>query len=137
MMPSSTEKSHGEGYLLLGAADIRNGLAGTKPGWVMGSFAPVGDPRFSREFEVKEWDLRSMRRDWRDGMDCGNEYIAVLDGVLTVILGRLTGDGQTVAVEKEIELGPERRIILAPGIWRSFRATENMKALTIRHCSRR
>jgi hypothetical protein len=136
MMPSSTEKSHGEGYLLLGAADIRSGLAGTKPGWVMGSFAPVDDPRFSREFEVKEWDLRSMRRDWRDGMDCGNEYIAVLDGVLTVILGRLTGDGQTVAVEKEIELGPEHRIILAPGIWRSFRATENMKALTIRHCSR-
>jgi hypothetical protein len=136
MMPGLTEKSHGEGYVLLNAADIRDGLAETKPGWAMGSFVPIDDPRFSREFEVKEWDLRSMRREWRDGMDCGNEYIAVLDGVLTVILGRLAEDGRTVAAEREVELGPEQRIILAPGLWRSFRATENMKALTIRHCSR-
>ena len=135
-MPGRTEKSHSEGYLLLDAADIRDGLAGTKPGWAMGSFVSIEDLRFSREFEVKEWDLRSMRRDWRDGMDCGNEYIAVLDGVLTVILGRLTEDGRTVAVEKEIELGPEQRIIIAPGLWRSFRATDNVKALTVRHCSR-
>jgi len=136
MMPGSTEKGTGEGYLLLDAADIRDGLAGTKPGWAMGSFVPIDNPRFSREFEVKEWDLRTMRRDWRDGMDCGNEYIAVLEGVLTVILGRLTEDGWTIAVEKEIELGPEQRIILAPGLWRSFRATKDVKALTIRHCSR-
>jgi mannose-6-phosphate isomerase-like protein (cupin superfamily) len=134
-MPGSTEKSHGDGYMLLDAADIRNGLAETKPGWVMGSFVPMDDPRFSREFEVKEWDLRSMRRDWRDGMECGNEYIAVLDGRLTVILGRLAQDGRTMGVEKEIELGPDQRIIIAPGIWRSFRATENVKALTIRHRS--
>jgi hypothetical protein len=102
----------------------------------MGSFVAIDDPRFSREFEVKEWDLRSMRRDWRDGRDCGNEYIAVLDGVLTVILGRLGKDGRTVEVEKEIELGPDQRIIIMPGTWRSFRATENVKALTARHCSR-
>jgi hypothetical protein len=134
-MPGLAEKSHNEGYMLLDAADVRNGLAGTKPGWVMGSFVAVDDPRFSREFEVKEWDLRSMRRDWRDGTDCGNEYIAVLDGVLTVILGRLGEDGRTVEVEKEIELRPDQRIILAPGAWRSFRATEDVKALTVRHCS--
>jgi hypothetical protein len=135
-MPGVAEKSRGDGYMLLDAADIRNGLTGTKPGWAMGSFVAIDDPRFSREFEVKEWDLRSMRRDWRDGRDCGNEYIAVLDGVLTVILGRLGKDGRTVEVEKEIELGPDQRIIIMPGTWRSFRATENVKALTARHCSR-
>jgi hypothetical protein len=130
------EKSQSEGYLLLDAADARNGLAGTKPGWVMGSFVDIDDPRFSREFEVKEWDLRSMRRDWRDGTDCGNEYIAVLDGMLTVVLGRLGEDGRTVEIEKEIELRPDQRIILAPGVWRSFRASADVKALTVRHCSR-
>jgi hypothetical protein len=30
-------------YLLLDAADIRNGWAGKKPGWAMGSFVPVDD----------------------------------------------------------------------------------------------
>jgi hypothetical protein len=135
-MPGVSNGSQGDAYMLLDAADIRNGLAGIKPGWVMGSFVAADDPRFSRDFEVKEWDLRSMRRDWRDGTDCGNEYIVVLDGMLTVILGRLAQDGWTVHVEREIELGADQRIILAPGIWRSFRATENVKAITIRHCSR-
>jgi hypothetical protein len=135
-MPVLTKKSQGDGYMLLDAVEVRNGLPGTKPGWVMGPFVAADDPRFSREFEVKEWDLRSMRRDWRDGTDCGNEYIAVLDGLLTVILGRLAQDGRTIDVEKEIELGPDQRIILAPGIWRSFRATENVKAITVRHCAR-
>jgi hypothetical protein len=135
-MPDVTKKGRGDGYTLFDAANIRTGLAGIKPGWVMGSFFAADDPRFTRGFEVKEWDLRSMRRDWRDGTDCGNEYIAVLHGVLTVILGRLEQDGRTIDIEREIEVRPDQRIILAPGIWRSFRATENVRAITVRHCSR-
>jgi hypothetical protein len=135
-MTALAEKEQDGRYLLLEAVDIRNGLAGVKPGWLMGAFVDDRDLRFSRDFEVKEWDLRSMRTDWRDGTDCGNEYIAVLDGVLTVIFGRVGRDGSTIETESEIELRADQRIIIAPGVWRTFRAAKNVKAITVRRCHR-
>lgn len=121
-------------FLLLGAAEIRDGLRDTKPGWVMGSFARAGELRYSQEFEVKEWDLRSMRKDWRNGEECGTEYIAVLEGVLTVVLGRLSSEGG-IEEDRNIEVKAEQRILLASGVWRKLRASENIKALTVRHCA--
>jgi hypothetical protein len=135
-MTALAQKKQDGRYLLLESAAVRNGLAGVKPGWLMGTFVDERDLRFSQEFELKEWDLRSMRRNWRDGTDCGSEYIAVLDGTLTVILGRVGRDGSTIEAQREIELRADQRIIIAPGVWRTFRATKNVKAITVRHCHR-
>jgi hypothetical protein len=123
-------------FAVLSAADIRRGIGNTKPGWAMGSFVEADNLRYCRDFEIKEWDMRTMRREWRNGEDCGTEYIAVLDGMLTVVLGRLAADGTKVEEDKAIDVGQDQRIILARGVWRKSRATENVKGLTVRNCRR-
>jgi hypothetical protein len=130
----STDQNSGDNkrFMLISAADIRRGVGDIKPGWLIGSFVDADDLRYCEDFEVKDWDLRSMRTNWRNGADCGTEYIAVLDGVLTVILGRLGADGSTVEEEKEIEVRPDQRILLARGVWRKLRATDDIKAITVR-----
>jgi len=122
--------------MLFDAGDIRNGLDDTNAGWVMGSFITAGDLRRCEDFEIKEWDLRTMRRDWRNGEECGTEYIAVLDGVLTVFLGRPGKDGKTIEEERRIEVGTDQRILLARGVWRKLKGTHNVKGLTVRKCGR-
>ena len=129
----STEKNS-DRFMVLSAADIRRGIGDTKPGWVMGSFVEADDLRYCEDFEIKEWDLRAMRREWRNGGDCGTEYIAVLEGVLTVVLGRLAADGTTVEEDETIDVRPDQRIVLARGVWRKLRATENVKGITVRNC---
>jgi hypothetical protein len=118
-------------FILMSAEDIRNGIGDSSPGWVMGSFVVAGDLRHCDEFEIKEWDLRTMRRDWRNGEECGPEYIAVLDGTLTIVLGR-AGEEQEIVEDREIEVATHQRVILAPGVWRKLRATDNIKGLTVR-----
>jgi mannose-6-phosphate isomerase-like protein (cupin superfamily) len=118
-------------FILMSAEDIRNGIGDSSPGWVMGSFVAAGDLRHCDEFEIKEWDLRTMRRDWRNGEECGPEYIAVLDGTLTIVLGR-AGEGQEIVEDREIEVATNQRVILAPGVWRKLKATDDIKGLTVR-----
>ena len=118
-------------FLIMNVADIRNGMGDSSPGWVVGSFIKAGDLRHCEDFEIKEWDRRTMRRDWRNGEECGPEYIAVLDGTLTILLGRGNG-GQEIAEDREVEITKDQRIILAPGVWRKLRATNNIKGLTVR-----
>lgn len=118
-------------FMLMNAEDIRNGIGNTSPGWVMGSFVGTGDLRHCDEFEIKEWDLRTMRRDWRNGEECGPEYIAVLDGTLIIVLGR-AGEGQEIVENREVEVAANQRIILAPGVWRKLKATDDIKGLTVR-----
>jgi hypothetical protein len=134
MAPQSTDCDHR--FLLLGAADIRQGIGNTRPGWVMGSFAGAEQLRYCEDFEIKEWDLGSMRRDWRNGEECGAEYIAVLEGVLTVILGHPATDGKTIEEDRTIDVRADQRILLARGVWRKLRATDNIKGLTVRNCRR-
>jgi hypothetical protein len=123
-------------FMVLSAADIRRGIGDTKPGWVIGSFADADDLRYCEDFEIKEWDLRAMRTEWRNGEECGTEYIAVLDGVLTVVLGHLAADGTTVEEDEAIEIRPDQRIVLARGVWRKLRATKTVKGITVRNCRR-
>jgi hypothetical protein len=118
-------------FLLMSAEEIRNGIGSTNPGWVMGSFVQRGDVRHCDDFEIKEWDLRSMRRDWRNGEECGPEYIAVLEGTLTIALGR-AGEGQEIVEDGEVEVSANQRIILAAGVWRKLKASDNIKGLTVR-----
>ncbi len=118
-------------FLLMRAEDIRNGIGDTDPGWVMGSFVKPGDLRHCDDFEIKEWDLRTMRSDWRNGEECGAEYIAVLDGTLTVVLGR-AGEGQEIIEDQEVEVPANQRIIIAPGVWRKLKASDDIKGLTVR-----
>lgn len=120
-----------ERFMLMNASDIRNGIADASPGWVVGSFVKPGDLRHCNDFEVKEWDLRTMRRDWRNGEECGPEYIAVLGGTLTIVLGRV-GEGQEIVEEQEVEVATNQRIIIAPGVWRKLKASDNIKGLTVR-----
>ena len=120
-----------ERFMLMNASDLRNGIADASPGWVGGSLVKPGDLRHCDDFEVKEWDLRTMRRDWRSGEECGPEYIAVLDGTLTIVLGRV-GDGQEIVEDQEVEVATNQRIILAPGVWRKLKASDNIKGLTVR-----
>jgi hypothetical protein len=123
--------------MVLSAADIRRGIGDTKPGWAMGSFVEADDLRYCGDFEIKEWDMRTMRREWRNGEDCGTEYIAVLEGVLTVVLGRLAAGGARVEEEEAIDVREDQRIVLARGVWRKLRAAENIKGITVRNCRRR
>jgi hypothetical protein len=118
-------------FMLMNAEDIRNGIGDTSPGWVMGSFVAEGDLRHCDEFEIKEWDLRTMRRDWRNGEECGPEYIAVLEGTLTIVLGR-AGKGKDVIEDREVEVATNQRIILAAGVWRKLKASDDIKGLTVR-----
>jgi len=118
-------------FMLMNAEDIRNGIGDTSPGWVMGSFVAAGDLRHCDEFEIKEWDLRTMRRDWRNGEECGPEYIAVLEGTLTIVLGR-AGKGKDVIEDREVEVATNQRIILAAGVWRKLKASDDIKGLTVR-----
>jgi hypothetical protein len=119
-------------FLLIEAPQIREGLGSTSPGWVMGAFVGKGDLRHSEDFEVKEWDLRTMRRDWRNGEECGPEYIAVIEGHLTVILGRPSADAGSIDEDRTIDVHREQRIILAPGVWRKLEASQDIKGLTVR-----
>jgi hypothetical protein len=98
----------------------------------MGAFVAAGELRHSEDFEIKEWDLRTMRRDWRNGEECGAEYIAVLAGRLTVILGRPGSDTSIIEEDRMIDVRKEQRIILAPGVWRKLKASEGIKGLTVR-----
>lgn len=118
-------------FMLMNAEDIRNGLGESNPGWVMGSFVKPGDLRYCVDFEIKEWDRRSMRRDWRNGEECGPEYIAVLDGSLTIVLGRAE-KGPDIVEDGEVEVFANQRIILAAGVWRKLKASDNIKGLTVR-----
>jgi hypothetical protein len=129
---SKASASKGERrFMLMSAEEIRNGIGDTNPGWVMGSFVEPGDLRHCVDFEIKEWDLRSMRRDWRNGEECGPEYIAVLDGTLTIVLGRI-GKEPDIIEEGEVEVLANQRIILAAGVWRKLKASDNIKGLTVR-----
>ena len=118
-------------FMLMSAEDIRKGIGDTNPGWAMGSFVKPGNLRHCGDFEIKEWDLRSMRRDWRNGEECGPEYIAVLDGTLTIMLGRAE-KGQDIVEDGEVEVSANQRIILAAGVWRKLKASDNIKGLTVR-----
>jgi len=118
-------------FMLMNADDIRNGIGDSSPGWVMGSFVAAEDLRHCDEFEIKEWDLRTMRRDWRNGEECGPEYIAVLEGTLTIVLGR-AGKGKDVIEDREVEVATNQRIILAAGVWRKLKASDDIKGLTVR-----
>jgi hypothetical protein len=122
-------------FMLFDAVDIRDGLGDTNAGWVMGSFISADDLRQCEDFEIKEWDLRTMRKDWRNGEECGTEYIAVLDGVLTVLLGRVGKDGKSIEDDRMIEVGTDQRILLARGVWRKLKGTHNVKGLTVRKCA--
>ena len=131
-MPKDSKRSQREQFLLIGAPQIRDGLANTSAGWVMGAFVAAGDLRHSEDFEIKEWDLRTMRRDWRNGEECEAEYIAVLEGRLTVILGKPVPGASNIEDDKMIDVHKEQRIILAPGVWRKLKASDDIKALTVR-----
>jgi|SRR5687767_3637491 hypothetical protein len=135
-MAANNESGEEKRFMRMSAADIRSGTGDTNPGWVMGSFVGAGDLRHCEDFEIKEWDIRTMRTDWRSGDDCGTEYIAVLEGVLNVILGRLGADGATVEEDTTVEVRAEERILLARGVWRKLRAGQNIKGLTVRNCKR-
>jgi hypothetical protein len=118
-------------YILLEANDIRRGFDGVKPGWIMGSpFYAVDDLRHSYDFEIKEWDKSSIRAEWTNHADQGSEYIAILNGVLTVSLGRQLPKG--IELESNIEVQSGQRIILREGIWRRFAGTDDVKGITIR-----
>jgi hypothetical protein len=131
-LTKESKRNEREQFLLLGAPQIRDGLDNTSAGWVMGAFIAAGDLRHSEDFEIKEWDLRTMRRDWRNGEECGAEYIAVLEGRLTVILGRPGPDTSSIEDDRMIDVHKEQRIILAPGVWRKLKASDDIKALTVR-----
>jgi hypothetical protein len=135
-MSANNDSGKEKRFVWMSAADIRNGIGNTSPGWVMGSFVEAGDLRHCEDFEIKEWDIRTMRTEWRSGDDCGTEYIAVLEGVLSVIVGRLGADGVTVEEDTTVEVGREERILLARGVWRKLRAGQNIKGLTVRNCKR-
>ena len=117
--------------MLMNAEDIRNGIGKSSAGWVMGSFVKADDLRYSEDFEIKEWDLRTMRRDWRNGEECGPEYIAVLDGTLTIVLGR-AGEGKEIIEDRVVEVATNQRIILVPGVWRKLKGSDDIKGLTVR-----
>jgi hypothetical protein len=118
-------------FMLMNVEDIRNGIGKSSPGWVVGAFVKAGDLRHSEDFEIKEWDLRTMRRDWRNGEECGPEYIAVLDGTLIIVLGR-AGEGNEIVEDRVVEVATNQRIILVPGVWRKLKGTDNIKGLTVR-----
>jgi hypothetical protein len=118
-------------FMLMNLEDIRNGIGKSSPGWVMGSFVKTDDLRHSEDFEIKEWDLLTMRRDWRNGEECGPEYIAVLDGTLTIVLGRV-GEGKQIVEDRVVEVATNQRIILVPGVWRKLKGTDDIKGLTVR-----
>jgi hypothetical protein len=117
-------------YRLLDADEIRQGFEGVKPGWAMGSFYPVGDLQHSNEFEIKEWDRTKIRSDWADHVEIDREYIVLLQGILTVVLGRHAASGIEELAAIEVRQG--QRIILRAGVWRKFHGTDDVMGVTIR-----
>ena len=130
---SDVSDSHADNYfMLLDVDDIRQGFRDVRPGWAMGSFYPESDVRHSKDFEIKEWDRTTIQTDWRNHANLGSEYISVLQGVLTVILGSHAVDGKGIEQHSAIEVRSGQRLVLKRGVWRKFTGTDEVKGVSIR-----
>jgi hypothetical protein len=47
------------------------------------------------------------------------------------VLGR-AGEGQEIIEDQEVEVPANQRIIIAPGVWRKLKASDDIKGLTVR-----
>ena len=119
-------------YVVMPVDQIWSGAATlpqVKPGWAMGHFFPVGDLRHTSYFEVKEWNAALAQPDWKKHEDIASEYISVTGGKLTVVFG---GSDQNVAESTSLDLTAGQAIVIRPGVWRRFHATEEARGLSVR-----
>lgn len=110
----------------------RNGKP-TAPGWTMGAFFPDGSIGYSRDFEVKEWGAGSgatWTEEWDPHVGDGPEYIRVIEGTLTVVLGAMEGDVVVEIDRKELRAG--QSIILPDGLHRRFKGAASTVGLSVR-----
>lgn len=117
--------------------DIANGSveSSVQPGWSMGPFYPTDDLRFTNAFEIKNWDHRGVRSDWRDHPNSGSEYIAVISGTLTVVLGKALQPDGSIAETECIAVTAGHVIVLRAGQWRRYECTPDVVGISVRRAS--
>ncbi len=120
-------------YLVMSVEDIREGLpdSSVRPGWAVGAFLPIDHMRFIRDFEVKEWNVSGIQRNWKSNENSGIEYVSVTNGKLVVILGDEVKKDHVIETER-VEVSEGHSILLKPGVWRKYEGTPEVTGLTVR-----
>lgn len=119
-------------YLVQNAVDIRRGDEAVAPGWIIGPFREANDLRWSEDFEIKEWEAATAQGQWKNHSDTGTEYIAVFEGILTVVIGAIGNDGVSVEPEATIAVASGQRLTIGSEVWRRYEASPDAKGISIR-----
>jgi hypothetical protein len=131
-MTSVANAQETDNFLLLDLDNVRRGSGNVKPGWAMGDFYPLDDLRYTKEFEIKEWDVSTIQTLWRNHADVNSEYIAVYCGVLTVIFGYVDSKSGEIIPNCTINVGKCQRIVIKTGVWRKFCGSDDVQGISIR-----